>query len=257
MNGGRQRQFRPGPRDNISLAFVIVLLFSPLGWASQLNLQAPSGRPAQALTFTPHVTPLDLTVTPQPTVPVPVGPLASPIPIPGGPQPSNGTPEPTPKISGGDSTVGYEFIDTPESPRWRIWIEDQVYIVSPDDPATIALLDAFRNEADKRATAASAMDQAKLDSKNSDKASLWGAVGLVGGGIAALASCLATPLTLVAGIGCVGGIVAAICGLGAIGTSQAERGQAVATLNQETTNYNSATAEAGRLFDALTRNQGP
>ena len=188
---------------------------------------------------------------------MPVGPLASPISVPGGPQPSNGTPEPTPRISGGDSAVGYEFIDTPGSSRWRIWIEDQVYIVDPTDPTTSSLLDAFRSEADKRAGAASAMDQARVEIDNAEATSFWGAVGFVGGGIAALASCLATPLTLVAGIGCVGGIVAAIGGLGTIGASQTERSQAVTTLNQEMAKYNGATAEAGRLFNALTRNQGP
>jgi len=257
MNGGRLKQVQPNARGGVSLAFILILLFSPLHWASQLIPLAPSGGAAQAFTFTPHVTPLALTVTLQPTIPVPVGAQASPIPVPGGPQPSEGTPEPAQRINGGDSTIGYEFIDTPGSPRWRIWIEDQVFIVDPTDPATGSLLDAFRNEADERVAAASAMDQARLDRKNSDKASLWGAVGLVGGGIAALASCLATPLTLVAGIGCVGGIVAAIGGLGVIGVSQTERSQAVTTLSQETVKYSGATAEAGRLFNALTRNQGP
>jgi hypothetical protein len=54
-----------------------------------------------------------------------------------------------------------------------------------------------------------------------------------------------------------GWIAAAVAGLGAMGVSQTERSQGVATYNEETTNYNGAAAEAGRLFNALTRNQGP
>ena len=104
--------------------------------------------PEQQFTFVPQVTPLDLTVTPQPTVPVPLQRQASPIPL--APETVE-TPAPPLSISGGDSAVGYDFVEGADVPTWRIWFEGEAIIVTANDPAAGTLINAFQLEAAERA----------------------------------------------------------------------------------------------------------
>jgi hypothetical protein len=108
---------QPGIWLRLGFACLLILLLYPLGW-SYLSVQAGGSQPPQQqITFVPQVTPLDLTVTPQPTVPVPVQLQATPVPL----EPAAAeTPTPPLAVSGGDTTVGYDFLENADAPTWCI-----------------------------------------------------------------------------------------------------------------------------------------
>jgi hypothetical protein len=107
------------------------------------------------------------------------------------------TPAPPVNLSGGDAVVGYDFIEGADVPTWRIWFEGELIIIAvgPDDAGVVALLDAFRNEAEKRGAAA--VSRAKADSTIwlSAGAAVFGGASAVGGTIVAVPSCATVPLT--------------------------------------------------------------
>ena len=145
------RSHRLTSRSRLSLTFLLVLLISPLGWAAPLQQQGRPPGPVQPIPFTPHVTPLDLPVTPQVTAPIPLQHQPSPVPE------AVGTPVPPLPISGGDPTVGYDFVEGSNTPTWRVWFEGEVITVRPNDAAVVALMNAFQLEAAERATAAASL----------------------------------------------------------------------------------------------------
>lgn len=148
--------------------------------------------PEQQFTFVPQVTPLDLTVTPQLTAPVTVQLQATPQPaLPSAAE----TPAPPISVSGGDSVVGYDFIEGADVPTWRIWFEGESIIVTPTDSAAVALLNAFQLEASERATAKANMDSANTTLLVSAATFAVGFVGALGGVAVAIPSCATVPLT--------------------------------------------------------------
>ena len=103
MNSEEGRNGQPSVRLRLVLAGLLVLTSSPMSWASSLEQGSHPQGPEQQITFVPQVTPLNPTVTPQPTVPVPVQLQATPVPL----EPAAAeTPAPPLAVSGGDTTVG-------------------------------------------------------------------------------------------------------------------------------------------------------
>lgn len=229
-----------------------LLLLSPLPLASELMRVDPSEGPALQISFTPHLTPLNLTFTPHPTPLQTLGPRVSPPPQP--PKPVE-TPVPPVPISGGDATVGYDFIEGSETPTWRVWFEGEVIFIRPDDPAAVALLNAFQVEATERATALANGDSADNTLVVSAFTLGFGALSAAGGIIVAAPSCATVPLTFWAAGGtgwpCVGGVAAAVGGVGTFIVSAVVGIQAFGDKVEADNVYQSANAEAEDLFEAL------
>ena len=178
---------RPSIRLRLGFASVLILLLYPLGWP-YVSVQAGGSQPPeQQFTFVPQVTPLNLTVTPQPTVPVTVQLQATPMPL--APE-AVGTPAPPISISGGDSTVGYDFVEGADVPTWRIWFEGESIIITvrPDDAAMGTLLSAFQLEASERVAAKANSDSARTTLLVSAATLGVGFVGAVGGVAVAIPS---------------------------------------------------------------------
>ncbi len=172
----------------------------------------------QGFTFTPQLTPIEFTVTPEPTVINTVDPGPSPT---GDAQSEEEGVEL--ELGGGDWEVGYDFVETEDGGQWHIWMNGEVVIVDADDDSVGTRLTAFMTQADKRA-------QAKRDIETAYAAIADGAVGVFGGGVTGLVglilgapSCAATPLTFWAaggpGWGCVAGLLAAAGGGALLGNS--------------------------------------
>ncbi|MEW6569188.1 MAG: hypothetical protein AB1449_13685 [Chloroflexota bacterium] len=246
-----------GARLVLTLIVPLALGLAPLlaatgqGWAA---LAAEANRQV-AFTFTPEVTPIPPTGTPMATALATLGPQPSPLPLAPTAGPTGGTPEPPQAISGGDEDVGYDFLEGSDPPLWRIWYQGEEIIVNASDPAASSLLAAFMLEAQERANAVGELADAEETLDLALAGAGFGLVALVGGGIAAVASCSATPLTFyfVGGTGwlCVGGGVSAVGGLGALGVSAAtyfqalrDRGEAIETIEE-------STRDAQQLFDTL------
>lgn len=214
LGGVRQ----PRVRTRTGLTALFVLLLWPLGRPFLSGPFRPSPVHGQQFTFVPQVTPLDLTVTPQPTVPVTVQLQATPGPQ--GPAAVE-TPAPPVNVSGGDETVGFDFIEGADVPTWRIWSEGESIIITvrPDGAAVGTLLSAFQLEASERATAIANRESANTTFLLSLATFGVGAVGAVGGVAVAIPSCAGVPLTFWAmggtGWTCAGGIATAAAGIGA------------------------------------------
>ncbi len=250
-------------RQHLLLFASFALLLSPLGWASAQGAVGSGEGPALqgTIAFTPHLTPLVMTVTLAPTVPAAFTMQASPVPMAPTAVIVVGTPVPVRGLSGGDQTVGYDFIEGSEPPLWRIWFEGRELVVDPSDPATAALWTAFLDQAGLRA-------QAQADYDNADQAiatNRWtavaGAVGTFAGGAVAVTSCAAAPLTwfLAGGTGwtCVFGGVAAGAALVVTVVSVAEWVNAADDRADANDRLDHASAEASNLFDALEQTTSP
>ncbi|MGH2619651.1 MAG: hypothetical protein ACRDHG_03645 [Anaerolineales bacterium] len=250
-------------RQHLLLFCSILLVLSPFGWGSTYGADAGAQSPARQSTiaFTPNVTPLVMTVTLAPTLPAAFTMQASPVPMPPTAVTAVGTPVPVRGLSGGDQTVGYDFIDGSEPPLWRIWFEGRGMVVDPSDPSTSALLAAFLDQAAARAQAQADYESAKQSISSSKVTTGAGLVGVVAGGIVAGLSCAATPLTfwIVGGTGwpCVLGLVGAGAGLVATGVSVVEWALADNDQADASDRLDRANAEASSLFDSLEQISGP
>ena len=252
------------PRRQHLLLFVsFVLVLSPFGWASAYGATAGAESPARQSTiaFTPNLTPLVMTVTLAPTVPAAFTMQASPVPMPPTAVGAVGTPVPVRGLSGGDQTVGYDFIEGSEPPLWRIWFEGRELVVDPSDPSTSALLAAFLDQASLRAQAEADYDTAEEAISISQVSTVAGLVGAVAGGIVAGISCTTAPLTfwLAGGTGwpCALGLVGAGAGLVTTGVSVVQWALADNDRADASDRLDHANTEATSLFDSLAQMTAP
>lgn len=229
------------------LAFPIAATF---GYAPAAA--SPGNSPElQAFTFTPNITAINFTVTPEATPINTLGPQLSPT--------AEGESEDGEEVKlglgGGDWEIGYDFVETEDGGQWHIWMYGEVLIVDPTDLELIARLDAFREQAVIQA-------QAKADMKSAEGAmaigiagTIIGAVATVGSGIVTAASCLATPLTLLASGGtgwlCVGGSLVTI-GVGGLTAVSITTGlQGLSDRSDAATRLNNSSREAEELFSSI------
>ena len=128
-------------------AFALVAL-PIISIAGQIPRLPDSHPELQQITFSPQLTPINFTVTPQSTAIAPVG---AQVLAPG----SSGAGEEGDElnISGGDWIVGYDLVQTPNGPQWHLWLNGEVIIVEPNDPAVTSLITAFMISAENRARA--------------------------------------------------------------------------------------------------------
>ena len=253
---------RPG-RQHFLLFSSILLVLSPFGWASAYGASAGAHGPSRQSTiaFTPNLTPLVMTVTLAPTVPAAFTMQASPVPMAPTAVTAVGTPVPVRGLSGGDQTVGYDFIEGSEPPLWRIWFEGRELVIDPNDPSTSALLAAFLDQATLRAQAEADYQSAEQAIGTSKATSGFGAVGFVAGGIVALISCAGVPFTFWAAGGtgwtCALGIAGSVAGLGSAAVSGVEWAQASNDKQDASERRDHSDAEALGLFEALEQTSAP
>ncbi|MCH8341174.1 MAG: hypothetical protein IIA51_06445 [Chloroflexi bacterium] len=213
----------------------------------------------QAFTFTPNITAINFTVTPEAT---PIDTL-EPQPSPTAEGESEDGEEVELGLGGGDWEIGYDFVKTEDGGQWHIWMNGEVIIIDADDDSVGTRLTAFMTQADKRA-------QAIKDSQTADSALGDAIVGTVGGAAAALGgivlgipSCAATPLTFWAaggtGWGCAAGVLAAGYGGTLMGTSVNGILRANKDRSDAAKSYRDSGREAEELFgsikDEVTNNQ--
>jgi hypothetical protein len=205
--------------------------------------------------FTPHVTLVGWTVTPQTTALGSLVPQGTPVPLGATPIPTVQGPTPVQAVSGGDEDIGYDFLEGSQPPAWRIWFEGQEVVIAPDDPAESALLAAFMLQADRAASAVATIDASNQDLGEAAATGGFGAVATVGGTIAAIFSCAGVPFTFWAAGGtgwiCAGSIVAAVGGGGAAVVSAAQGVRAVSDRDAAVKDLALARQEASDLFDTL------
>ena len=205
----------------------------------------------QAFTFTPQLTPIGFTVTPEATAINTVDPGPSPT----ADEPSKEEEDVELGLSGGDWEIGYDFVKTEDGGQWHIWMYGEVLIVEPTDLELIALLGAFREQAVIQA-------QVKTDIEAAEGAIVAGVAGTILGGFATLgsgivtaASCLATPLTFLAGGGtgwiCVGGSMVTIGVGGLTGVSIATGLQGFSNRSDAATRLSNSSREAEELFSSI------
>jgi hypothetical protein len=248
---------RSTSRIMLIAVLVVSMLLCQVGTATIVGPGTPEGAAAQ-IEFTPHVTPLAVTEAPRPTVPVPFGQQLTPVPSTAA---VAATPLPPQPISGGDSAVGFDFIENSATPMWRVWFEGEAILVYPGDPLVGALLAAFREESAKRLSAARDLEDARRDLGNATAAGGFGLLAVIGGAIVAPPSCAGTPFTFWAaggaGWACAGGIAAFVGGAGAVVVSAIQGIQAGGDIAAASEEFNHATEEAGDLFEALKEVSGP
>jgi hypothetical protein len=164
-------------------------------------------------------------------------------------------------LSGGDATVGYDYLDGSQPPTWRIWFEGRELIVVADDPGAVALLNSFMLQADNRARAVADFDSARQSQANADATVGLGLVGTGASGGVALISCAGVPLTFWAAGGtgwtCALGIAGAVAGVGTTIVSLVERGQAVSDQHDALGRLETANREVSSLFNALELSSTP
>jgi hypothetical protein len=250
-------------RQPLLLFISFVLVLSPFGWASAYEAAAGAESPARQSTiaFTPNLTPLVMTVTLAPTVPAAFTMQASPVPMPPTAVGAVGTPVPVRGLSGGDQTVGYDFIEGSEPPLWRIWFEGRELVVDPSDPSTSALLAAFLDQASLRAQAEADYESAEKAVDSASQTAGLGFVGFVAGGVIAGISCAGVPFTFWAmggtGWTCALGVVGAVAGGGTVLLSLGDRGQAVDDRQDAQERLDKANTESSNLFDSLEQTTAP
>ena len=213
----------------------------------------------QGFTFTPRLTPIDFTVTPESTAIVTVdpGPTATPD------GQSEEEEDVELELGGGDWEVGYDFVETEDGGQWHIWHNGEVLIVEPTNLELIALLGAFREQAVIQA-------QAKADLKSADAAIEAGVAGTILGGIATLGSgvitvfsCAATPITFWAGGGtgwiCAGGVLTTTATGALTGASITTGLQGISDRSDAATHLSDSSREAEELFSSIKDhiNNGP
>ena len=205
----------------------------------------------QGFTFTPQLTPIDFTVTPESTAIVTVDP--GPTPTPDGQSEEEEDVELA--LGGGDWEVGYDFVETEDGGQWHIWMNGEVIIVESDDLESIALLAAFREQAVLRAQAKRDIDTALAARDDAIVGTFRGLAAGIAGIIVGGPSCAATPLTFWAaggtGWACVAGILAAGGGGAAMGSSIDGILQANSDLSEAEERLGDSSREAEELFGSI------
>ena len=205
----------------------------------------------QGFTFTPHITPIQYTVTPEAAPIDTLGPQPSPT----AEDESEDGEEVELKLGGGDWEIGYDFVETEDGGQWHIWMNGEVIIIDADDDSVGTRVTAFMTQADKRA-------QAIKDSEAAGATLVDGIVGTVGGAATAFAglivgvpSCAATPLTFWAaggtGWGCVAGVLAVGGGGALIGNSINGILQSNSDRSDAAKSYRDSSREAEELFGSI------
>jgi len=244
-------------RIGLMVFLVVCVILCPLAWG---GYSVHYGAHAQEkrddpIEFTPHVTEIVLTVTPESTALDDLRPQPSPVPLAPTTPEVVGTPEPTMPTDGGDETVGYAQIRGSEPPMWRIWFGGEELYISPDDPAASVLLTQFMIAAEERSTKIGEAEDAE-HSRNREIISVVRGIGeLVLGSIVSAVSCSTVPVTFwVAG----GTGWACAAGIGSIGVGISEINTGRREIRYQGTKYTEsveamedATNEAQLLFKTL------
>ena len=230
-----------------------VLLALPIITVTGQVPRLPNSHPElQQITFSPQLTPVNFTVTPQSTAIAPLGVGAEDL-LPQGA--GSGEDDGELDISGGDWVVGYDLVQTPGGPQWHLWLYGKVIIVEASDPVAASLAAAFMIQADNRARALSDLESAGSNQKLAYAGAGAGALGLVGGGAVAVIGCAGVPLTFWAAGGtgwvCAGGIVAAVGGAGALISSVFSIFQSRSDKDDAQASYDTANQVAGELFTTI------
>ena len=213
---------------------------------------SPGNKPElQGFTFTPELTPIDFTVTPEAT---PIDTL-EPLPTATAEDESEDGEEVELGLAGGDWEIGYDFIKTEDGGQWHIWMYGEVLIVESTDLELIALLGAFREQAVIQAQAKADIDAAEVAMAIGLAGTFLGGIATFGSGAVTAASCLATPLTFLAGGGtgwlCVGGSLVTIGVGGLTGVSVATGLQGFSSRSDAATRLNNSSREAEELFSSI------
>lgn len=245
--GNKTRAFRSTGRLLSAIVLVALPIISVTGQIPRL----PNAHPElQQITFSPQLTPVNFTVTPQPTL---IGGLETRALVPG----ASGAGEDDGELNiiGGDWYVGYDLVQTPNGPQWHLWLNGEVIIVEPNDPAVTSLINAFMIQAANRARALSDLGSAASNQNIAYAGAGAGALGLAGGAVVAVVGCAGVPLTFWAAGGtgwvCAGGIVAAVGGAGALISSVFSIFQSGSDKDDAQASYDTANRAAGEIFMAI------
>ncbi|MFQ5943838.1 MAG: hypothetical protein ACE5JF_09815, partial [Anaerolineales bacterium] len=104
-------------------AFVLIAL--PIISITGQIPRLPDSHPElQQITFSPQLTPVNFTVTPESTA---IAPLEAQVLAREGAV--DGEDGDELDISGGDWVVGYDLVQTPSGPQWHLWLNGEVIIV--------------------------------------------------------------------------------------------------------------------------------
>lgn len=233
-----------------ALSAIVLITLPIISATGQIPRLANSGPELQQITFSPQLTPIDFTVTPQPTI---IGPLEA---LDSETQESGAVEDKDLlDISGGDWVVGYDLVQTPNGPQWHLWLNGEVIIVEANDPAATSLVTAFMIQADNRARALSDFNSADANEDIAYAGAGAGAVSLVGGTVTAVVGCAGVPFTFWAaggtGWACAGGIVAGIGGAGALIGSAISIFQSGQDKDDAQASYDTANRVAGELFRTI------
>ena len=233
-----------------ALSAIALLTIPIVSVTGHVSLAADADPELLQITFTPHLTPINFTVTPEPTVPssLEARDLAAE---------GSGAEEDDSEldISGGDWYVGYDIVQTPNGPQWHLWLNGEVVIVEANDPAATSLISAFMIQADNRARALSDFNSADANEDIAYAGAGAGAVSLMGGTVTAIVGCAGVPFTFWAaggtGWACAGGIVAGIGGAGALIGSAISIFQSGRDKDDAQASYDTANRVAGELFRTI------
>jgi hypothetical protein len=238
----RRSRFRIG----LIALIAISLLVCPLA-AGGIGLAG-----ANAWGFTPSIWPLELTQTVEAsTLGTLQAPAATVTPFPAPTQESSDVLRAPSCASATEDTIGYDFLGGSDPPLWRICFGGEVLIVGATDLETVTLLGAFRAAADRRAVAEHMLDQAYGMAAVAVAGTGVGIGGVVGGVFAAVASCATTPVAWFTVVGCVGGGITVLFGIGAIGVSGVVGSMAVGDVIAYRASRRASAHEAEQNFRAL------
>jgi hypothetical protein len=249
MDSNRSR-FRVGLIALIAISLVVC----PLA-AGGFGLAGASAQ----IAFTPNISPLELTQTAEATT---LGALQAPAatvtPFPAPTQESSDALRAPSCVSATEDTIGYDFLGGSDPPLWRICYGGEVLIVGATDSATVALLGAFTDAADLRAQAVAQRDAAARQVGWAWVTLGGGALAFFAGGVAAVGTCSATPLTLgTTFLACVGSAGASLGGLVTTVGSAAVIGMALDTYNTAQATIRHSTADAEQYFRPLQERTNP
>ena len=247
FNTKKTNTFRAAGRALSALVLVVLPIITVSGQIPRL----PNSRPElQQVTFSPQLTPINFTVTPQPTV---MEVLEAQVLVPQ--DTVAGESDGALNISGGDWYVGYDIVQTPNGPQWHLWLNGEVIIVEPGDPVMASLISAYMIQADNRAGALSDLGSAASNQNLAYAGAGAGALGLVGGGIAAVIGCAGVPFTFWAAGGtgwvCAGGLVAAVGGAGALVSSVFSIFQSGSDQDKAQASYDTSNRVDDELFTII------
>ncbi|MEE9216243.1 MAG: hypothetical protein V3U32_02305 [Anaerolineales bacterium] len=247
FNMDKASPFKASARALSAFVLIALPIITVTGQIARLPYSHPE---LQQITFSPQLTPVNFTVTPQSTA---IAPLGAQVVAPQ----DAGTGEVGDEldISGGDWVVGYDLVQTPDGPQWHLWLNGEVIIVEPDDPAVTSLITAFMISADNRARADADLASAGSTQNLALAGAGAGAVSLAGGSVTAAVGCAGVPFTFWAaggtGWACAGGIVAAVGGLGALVGSVVQIFQSESDKDDAAARYDTANTSAENLFGVL------